>query len=82
MLESDAMALLTAALRSVSNHICLQAGDLLVLDNRYMVHARTAYHPRWDGKDRWLHACYTVASLDHLPDGVQNTQRVVDVTGW
>ncbi len=34
--------------------IALEAGDLLVIDNRRAVHARTKYTPNFDGNDRWL----------------------------
>jgi L-asparagine oxygenase len=34
--------------------IALEHGDLLVIDNRSAVHARTKYTPNFDGKDRWL----------------------------
>jgi L-asparagine oxygenase len=39
-----------------SSHVSvnLTAGDLLLLDNRRVAHARTAYSPRFDGTDRWL----------------------------
>ncbi|MCD9189235.1 MAG: TauD/TfdA family dioxygenase [Pyrinomonadaceae bacterium] len=32
----------------------LDKGDLVVIDNRHVVHGRTAYSPRFDGNDRWL----------------------------
>ncbi|MDZ5637350.1 MULTISPECIES: TauD/TfdA family dioxygenase [unclassified Janthinobacterium] len=50
-----------AALKHV--HDCIQAayqsitlepGDLLVFDNRRVMHARSAYQPAYDGSDRWL----------------------------
>jgi L-asparagine oxygenase len=41
----------------------LQSGDLLVIDNRRVVHARTAFRPRFDGTDRWLMRVMVCASL-------------------
>lgn len=34
--------------------IVLRAGDLLILDNTHVVHARTSFRPGYDGTDRWL----------------------------
>lgn len=34
--------------------ICLEAGDILVVDNKSTVHGRSIFHPRYDGTDRWL----------------------------
>ncbi|KAF1366604.1 TauD/TfdA family dioxygenase [Yokenella regensburgei] len=38
------------------NHhvITLEPGDLLIFDNRRVAHSRTAYHPKFDGSNRWL----------------------------
>jgi L-asparagine oxygenase len=41
----------------------LRAGALLVVDNRAAVHGRTAFTARYDGTDRWLRRCFTVADL-------------------
>ncbi|MEU1799427.1 TauD/TfdA family dioxygenase [Streptomyces sp. NPDC019937] len=41
----------------------LEAGDLIVIDNRAAVHGRTAFTPRYDGHDRWLRRCFAVADL-------------------
>jgi hypothetical protein len=50
-----------AALKHVREHvdrahkaITLEQGDLLVFDNRRVMHARSAYDPAYDGTDRWL----------------------------
>ncbi|MET1079693.1 MAG: TauD/TfdA family dioxygenase [Pseudomonas sp.] len=34
--------------------IALKAGDMLIFDNKKVVHARSPYSPRYDGTDRWL----------------------------
>lgn len=50
----------------------LTPGDLVVIDNRVTVHGRTAFHPRYDGADRWLQRTYVTTDLrrsrDHRPD--------------
>jgi L-asparagine oxygenase len=41
----------------------LEPGTLLAVDNRAAVHGRTAFTARFDGADRWLRRCFTVADL-------------------
>lgn len=67
-----ALASVKRAARRASVSIGLAAGDLLVIDNRRAVHGRTAFTPRYDGRDRWLKRAYLVADLaasasDRLP---------------
>lgn len=59
----DAMAELATAFSSVIQTIKLAPGDLAVVDNRLAVHGRTAFTPRYDGRDRWLHR--TFVHLDY-----------------
>ncbi|MDQ1129412.1 TauD/TfdA family dioxygenase [Microbacterium sp. SORGH_AS_0888] len=35
-------------------YVTLGAGDILLFDNRRVMHARTPFEPRYDGTDRWL----------------------------
>lgn len=53
-----ALGALSQALDEVTEAVHLRPGDLLVVDNFRSTHARTAFAPRWDGKDRWLHRMY------------------------
>lgn len=32
----------------------LAAGDVLIVDNKRAMHARTSFEPAYDGNDRWL----------------------------
>jgi L-asparagine oxygenase len=41
----------------------LEAGTLLIVDNRAAVHGRTGFTARYDGTDRWLRRCFTTADL-------------------
>lgn len=41
----------------------LQPGELAIVDNRVTVHGRTAFQPRYDGKDRWLQRTFALADL-------------------
>lgn len=49
----------------------LAPGDLAIVDNRVAVHGRSAFTPRYDGKDRWLQRTFVTADLrrsrDHRP---------------
>ena len=33
---------------------CLQPGEILIIDNRKVVHGRSSFSPKYDGKDRFL----------------------------
>ncbi|WUH95241.1 TauD/TfdA family dioxygenase [Streptomyces sp. NBC_00433] len=56
-----ALRALSGALDEVTETVRLRPGDLLVLDNARVVHGRTAFAPRWDGHDRWLHRMYAMS---------------------
>lgn len=49
-----ALARLEAGLAEACRDVRLEAGDLLLIDNRHMVHGRSAFEPAYDGRDRWL----------------------------
>ena len=36
-----------------ATQVALEAGDLLVLDNRKVLHGRSSFAPQWRGLDRW-----------------------------
>ncbi|MCZ7421948.1 TauD/TfdA family dioxygenase [Verrucosispora sp. WMMA2121] len=59
-----------AALRELSKWfedlhmaIRLRPGDLAIVDNRVTVHGRSAFTPRYDGRDRWLQRTFVLADL-------------------
>jgi L-asparagine oxygenase len=51
--QSALDALRTAASRSIEE-VVLESGDLLVLNNKTVIHGRKPFQPRYDGTDRWL----------------------------
>ncbi len=55
-----ALDLLKAALMDVVVGSVLLPGDLMLVDNRMVAHGRTAFAPRYDGKDRWLQRLCTI----------------------
>ena len=40
--------------RAYKREIVLEEGDILIIDNRHMVHGRSPFKPRYDGKDRFI----------------------------
>jgi L-asparagine oxygenase len=60
---ADAIAELNGALGTVASPLKLRAGDMAIVDNRLAVHGRTAFQPRYDGRDRWLQRSFV--HLDH-----------------
>lgn len=53
-----AMSRFGEAMTAVATTVRLTAGDLVIVDNRLAVHGRTAFSPRYDGRDRWLHRIF------------------------
>ena len=41
--------------------IKLKPGDLLLIDNRRVLHSRNAFQAHYDGYDRWLQRIYLLA---------------------
>jgi len=54
---------LAAALSDARHEVILEPGDLLILDNFRVLHARTPYGPRFDGADRWLQRVIIASSF-------------------
>jgi len=52
--EREALAKLYGALDAALIEIEIPSGDLLVLNNRRVVHGRTEFHANYDGNDRWV----------------------------
>lgn len=53
----------------------LTRGDLIILDNRRVVHARSPFKARYDGTDRWLMRTMVCASIPHFRS---RSQRIID----
>jgi L-asparagine oxygenase len=59
----------SAIMRAGAGHT-LKPGDLLIVDNRRVMHARTPFNPRFDGSDRWLMRAMVCSSpLQHRRRG-------------
>ena len=53
-IERDAVAAVESAAEQTCQQFTLMEGDLLIFNNRRAIHARSPFHPRMDGTDRWL----------------------------
>lgn len=42
----------------------LQSGEILLIDNRYVLHGRSKFIPKYDGKDRFLIRCFAVLNYE------------------
>ncbi|TSB31519.1 clavaminate synthase family protein [Streptomyces sp. NBC_01525] len=58
-----AMDALQAAFGRTARTALLEPGDLAIVDNRVTVHGRTAFTPRYDGRDRWLQRSFILTDL-------------------
>lgn len=59
-------------------YVCLKPGDLLVIDNKRAIHARSTFKARYNGNDRWIQRTLvlrdkSIASMDIENDWVINT---------
>lgn len=50
----EALNHLISQMNYTACQVVLQQGDLLIMDNRNVVHGRTAFDPKYNGTDRWL----------------------------
>jgi L-asparagine oxygenase len=55
---------LKKALSEVSSGVVLTPGDLIIIDNHLAAHARTAFTPKYDGKDRWLQRMFSIVDFN------------------
>ena len=64
---SNKAELALQALREIAieimDRIYLEAGSLLIMDNKRCVHGRGEFTPRYDGNDRWLQRSYVLTDL-------------------
>jgi L-asparagine oxygenase len=59
-----ALECLTEAVNAAAVSHVLEPGDLLVVDNRRVAHARSPFPPRFDGSGRWLLRVMVCSSLE------------------
>jgi L-asparagine oxygenase len=64
-INEEAQEMIPKIVQIYYNHriaVCLKPGDILILDNRKVVHGRSTFSPKYDGTDRFLVRCF--ATLD------------------
>lgn len=76
-----AFSAIAPSLEREARAIVLEPGDLLFLDNRRVIHARSAFTPRGDGTDRWLQRVLITADLRKMSGARRRGLRVLDVLG-
>jgi clavaminate synthase len=75
--DRKALATLSQALDTVAEPIVLIPGDLLVIDNFRVTHARTPFAARWDGKNRWLHRAHARSNRNRQFSGGERAGDIV-----
>ena len=59
-LADAALKELKVAVNKSIRYVALETGDLLILNNRTVVHGRNPFKPKYDGTDRWLQRALVV----------------------
>lgn len=62
-LANWALDCLKKELLKASIGVVLQKGELLIVDNKKAIHARTGFVPKYDGEDRWLQRMFVVRDI-------------------
>lgn len=62
---------------SVAQPVRLAAGDLLIIDNRRAVHARSAFQAQFDGQDRWIQRTFAVCHQRQLIGETGEPSRII-----
>uniref|UniRef100_A0A6C0DD55 TauD/TfdA-like domain-containing protein n=1 Tax=viral metagenome TaxID=1070528 RepID=A0A6C0DD55_9ZZZZ len=55
----------------------LKPGEIIIIDNRYAVHGRSPFQPKYDGKDRFLVRCFSVFDYNNSSYARGNDSRTV-----
>lgn len=77
--EADsAFKRLRNTVKDVYNYVKLRPGELLIVDNRRAVHARSGFRAYYDGEDRWLQRIYIVRDLATTNEERDRSERVND----
>jgi hypothetical protein len=61
----------------VAVYVILEPGDLLIIDNKRAVHARTIFNPRYDGNDRWLQRMFVTRDLNASASDRNIGERII-----
>ncbi|WP_086777692.1 TauD/TfdA family dioxygenase [Streptomyces griseus] len=75
-----AMDELGEAFAETRRTLVLEPGDLAYVDNRLALHGRTAFTPRYDGRDRWLQRVFVQLDLRRSRPGRADDGQVQSST--
>lgn len=64
--------------KQVYNYVRLEPGNLIMIDNRRAIHARSQFRPRYDGTDRWLQRIYAVRDVSLTNEERYRSERIID----
>lgn len=74
----DALKIVRSAANRTKRSIVLECGDLLIVDNRRVVHGRSNFLPRYDGQDRWLIRTSVLADIQVSAADRRSHPRVIE----
>lgn len=61
------------------DYVLLEPGDLLIIDNKKAIHARSSFTSFFNGKDRWLQRILSTKDLRRASDHLQPNDRLIRV---
>ncbi|MFF0063126.1 TauD/TfdA family dioxygenase [Streptomyces sp. NPDC005279] len=76
----QAMESLVEALEAVCVEVVLEPGDLMLVNNHIAAHGRSAFTPRYDGRDRWLRRFYSHRAVPGWARLMMPSERVLPAT--
>jgi len=77
---ASALLKLKEALQAVSTGVKLEKGDLIIIDNRRVIHGRTPFPAYFDGQDRWLQRCLVSRNLQHAEILFEKKEKIISFT--
>lgn len=75
--DDELLRVVNQIVNKLSDFVALEPGDLLIIDNRRAVHARSEFVARYDGRDRWLQRVCVVESLDESAADRNLSERII-----
>lgn len=73
-----ALRVMKDAVKQVYNYVRLKPGDLMIIDNRRAIHARSGFTPKYDGTDRWLQRMYVRRDKTATDEERYRNERIID----
>ena len=73
----EALDKLLESIKTHTKEIVLETGDILVIDNRKVVHGRKSFTAKYDGTDRWLQRMLVLDKMPPETDYVYEDHLIV-----